>query len=175
MSVSSQILVGQVGSLFWLRVEGRGTFRNSIQVREAINASIRRGTKDIVIDLESCPIMDSTFLGTLTGSAVQLRDSEKGDLHVINANQRNLQLIQSLGLDYLLKVDIDGSAWTKQRQQVAEQLAQCAEAPSVNNQIQAAHVLEAHIQLAGVSDENQCRFEDVILFLEKELAKQDDG
>jgi len=146
-----------------------------MQVREAINASIRRGTKEIVIDLERCPIMDSTFLGSLTGSAVQLRDAGDGELHIINANQRNLQLIQSLGLDYLLKVDSDGSAWIEQRQKVAENLAQCTDAPCADNQTQAAHVLDAHLQLAGVSDENQCRFEDVILFLQKELAKQDGG
>jgi len=62
------ILVGRIGSVLWMRVSGKGTFQNSVEVKRCFQSVIAAGTKDFVVDLECCPTMDSTFLGTLTGS-----------------------------------------------------------------------------------------------------------
>ena len=174
MPTPSSILVGRLGDLFWLRIEGRGTFQNSLQVRDAFDRMTAAGVRQFVVDLERCPIMDSTFLGTLTGAAVNLRDLS-GTVSLINANPRNLQLVRSLGLDYILEVDADGSRWQKERRQVSALLDQCAESAPVSRQEQTGHVLEAHQALADLSQDNQCRFQDVIEFLEKELGNRDDG
>lgn len=171
---SSSILVGRLGNLFWLRVEGRGTFQNSIQVRDAFERMTAAGVRQFVVDLERCPIMDSTFLGTLTGAAVNLRDLG-GSVSLLNANPRNLQLVRSLGLDFILEVDADGTRWQDERRQVSALLAQCAESAPVSREEQTGHVLEAHQALAGLSQDNQCRFQDVIEFLEKELGAREGG
>lgn len=170
----TSILVGRLGELFWLRVEGRGTFQNSIQVRDVFDRMTQAGVRQFVVDLERCPIMDSTFLGTLTGAAVNLRDLG-GSVSLINANPRNLQLVRSLGLDFILEVDADGSRWQEERRRVGALLDQCAEAAPVSREEQTGHVLEAHQALAGLSEDNQCRFQDVIEFLEKELGTHDGG
>jgi hypothetical protein len=115
-------------------------------------------------------MMDSTFLGMLTGAALNLREAGGGTLSVLNANQRNLQLLTSLGLDHILDLDQDGHLWTEERRQACEALQHCGETNECK-EAQTEHVLAAHLALAGVSDANECRFHDVIEFLEKELEE----
>jgi len=163
------ILVGRIGRVFWLRVEGRGTFQDSLQVKRAFQRVISGGTTNLVVDLERCPMMDSTFLGTLTGAALNLRETGDGRLSVLNANQRNLQLLTDLGLDYIMEVDTTGTAWPAERQVACEQLSTCGEKGANCKEEQTQHVLQAHQTLSGVSVQNEGRFRDVIHFLEKEV------
>jgi anti-anti-sigma regulatory factor len=151
------ILVGHIGKVFWLRVEGRGTFQDSVQVKRAFQTIIAAGTRDLVVDLERCPMMDSTFLGTLTGTA-------------LNANPRNQQLLTDLGLDHILDLDIAGTAWPAERREACAQLSTCGEKGAEGKMEQTEHILTAHRTLADVSHENRGRFRDVIHFLERELS-----
>jgi anti-anti-sigma regulatory factor len=153
-----------------MRVDGRGTFQNSLQAKKALQRVMGQGVKDFVVDLERCPMMDSTFLGMLTGAALNLREAGGGTLSVLNANQRNLQLLTSLGLDHILDLDQDGHLWTEERRQACEALQHCGETNECKD-AQTEHVLAAHLALAGVSAANECRFHDVIEFLEKELEE----
>lgn len=172
MSPPSTILVGLINSVFWLRVEGKGCFQNSVDVKRVVRSMLTAGLRNFVIDLERCPTMDSTFLGTLTGAALRLRESGGGRLTVLNANARNQQLLSSLGLDHVLEVDTDGSTWTEERQVAAAELGMCEAcetAPTKSDQ--AEHVLEAHRALTQANAANASRFQDVIVFLEKELHR----
>ncbi len=164
------ILVGRIGKVFWLRVEGRGSFQNSIQVKRAFQTVLEEGTRDLVVDLEHCQMMDSTFLGTLTCTALNLLEKGVGSLSVVNANSRNQQLLTDLGLNHILDVDIDGTLWPEERKAVCQELADCAEKGASCKEEQTQHVLTAHRVLSDVSRQNQSRFRDVIHFLEKELS-----
>jgi len=170
MTAPAPILVGRIGSLFWMRVEGKGSFQNSVQVKRCFQSMIEKGERHFVVDLERCPIMDSTFLGTLTGAALNLRESGTGEVSVLNANSRNQQLLTSLGLDQILDVDSDGTKFCDERKQVCSELSACAEeaAPGLKEE-QAAQVLAAHRALTKANVENEARFRDVIEFLEQEL------
>lgn len=170
MTAPAPVLVGQVGNLFWMRVEGKGSFLNSVQVKRCFQAMMESGRRHFVVDLERCPIMDSTFLGTLTGAALNLRELGDGEVSVLNANTRNQQLLSSLGLDHILEVDKDGSLHCAERRQVCRELGTCEEAAAgCSKTEQAEHVLEAHEALTRANAENATRFKDVIEFLEKEV------
>lgn len=169
MTPPTHILVGTIGRVFWMRVDGRGTFQNSLQAKKALQRVVDQGMRNLVVDLERCPMMDSTFLGMLTGAALSLRESGGGSLSVVNANQRNLQLLTSLGLDHILELDRDGKLWEAERKKVCDALQNCGETTAECKEIQTKHVLSAHQALADVSDANESRFHDVIEFLEKEL------
>jgi len=175
MPPSAPILVGQLGHLLWMRVEGKGSFLNSVQVKRCFQAMMERGTRHFVVDLERCPIMDSTFLGTLTGAALHLRELGDGEVCILNANTRNQQLLSSLGLDHILEVDNDGSKHDIERKQVCAELGTCEQAADPYNKLeQAEHVLEAHEALTKANDANVSRFQDVIEFLEKEVRQRTD-
>ncbi len=132
---------------------------------------LQAGTRDFVVDLERCPTMDSTFLGTLTGAALDLKEVGGGNLTVLNANARNQQILCSLGLNHILELDVASTSWTAERRVAAEALADCAGATEFGKSEQAEHVLEAHQALTKANAANECRFRDVIEFLEKELAQ----
>ena len=170
MPALTTILVGRIGKVFWLRVEGRGTFQDSVQVKRAFQTVISTGTRDLVVDLERCPMMDSTFLGTLTGTALNLIEHGGGTLSVLNANQRNQQLLTELGLDHILDLDVAGTAWPNERREACALLSTCGEKGAECKEEQTMQVLTAHQTLSGVSGENQGRFRDVIHFLEMELS-----
>jgi anti-anti-sigma regulatory factor len=154
-----------------MRVEGKGTFQNSVEVKRCFQSVIASGTKDFVVDLDRCPMMDSTFLGTLTGAALNLRESGGGCLSVLNANERNQHLLTSLGLDHILELDVDGTAWAAERKLVGQELAPCdGQTAPVCKEEQAKQVLEAHQALTEANPDNACKFRDVIQFLEDELA-----
>ncbi len=170
MTPPTHILVGTIGRVFWMRVDGRGTFQNSLQAKKALQRVVSQGMRNLVVDLERCPMMDSTFLGMLTGAALNLRESDGGgSLSVVNANQRNLQLLTSLGLDHILELDRDGKLWEAERKEVCDALQNCGESTADCKEAQTQHVLSAHQALADVSEANESRFHDVIEFLEKEL------
>ncbi|WP_395746356.1 STAS domain-containing protein [Prosthecobacter sp.] len=169
MTPPTHILVGTIGRVFWMRVDGRGTFQNSLQAKKALQRVVAQGMRNLVVDLERCPMMDSTFLGMLTGAALNLRETGGGSLSVVNANQRNLQLLTSLGLDHILDLDRDGKLWEAERKEVCDALQHCGEATAECKEVQTQHVLSAHQALAHLSDANESRFHDVIEFLEKEL------
>ena len=118
---ASRILVGMIGRVFWMRVEGKGTFQNSIQAKTAFQSIMARGVRNLVVDLDRCPMMDSTFLGMLTGAALSVKTATPAPvndegLSVVNANQRNIQLLTSLGLDNILNLDLDGKMWAAERE-----------------------------------------------------------
>jgi anti-sigma B factor antagonist len=132
---------------------------------------IEKGLRTFIIDLDRCPMMDSTFMGTLTGAALNLTDSGGGTIAVVNANTRNQQLLSNLGLDSLLEVDEDGSRWSAQRAEVVPALQAFEAHVQVSKDEQAAHVLEAHQALCKANEANAVRFQDVIGFLQKDVAQ----
>jgi len=174
INAPAPVLVGQVGDLFWMRVEGKGSFQNSLQVKRCFQTMMSRGKRHFVVDLERCPIMDSTFLGTLTGAALHLRETGPvGEVAIVNANARNQQLLASLGLDHILDVDRDGSRHSQERREVNSELSCVESGLNCGKAEHAEHVLEAHEVLSSVNEQNAGRFRDVIEFLEKEVRDQE--
>src|SRR5688572_1420040 len=95
------ILVGTSDRTVLVRVEGKGSFLNSTGLKEFAREMTNRGFREFVVDLQNCPVMDSTFMGTLAGVALRLRELGQGHLQVTNLNDRNQDLLSNLGLDQL--------------------------------------------------------------------------
>ena len=78
MNPAPSILVGTADRVVWVRVEGKGSFLNSTGLKEFAKEMTNRGYREFVVDLHNCPLMDSTFMGTLTGVALRLREIGQG-------------------------------------------------------------------------------------------------
>ncbi len=165
------ILVGLIGEVFWLRIDDKGRMQNSVCVSQVVQDQIARGVSQFVIDLERCPTMDSTFLGTLKSVSRDVSRLPAGRLTVININARNLQLMTNLGLNHLLALDVENAAFIDERRQVATELERYEQSCDLSKQEQAQHVLGAHESLAEISAENASRFKDVIVFLRRDLDR----
>lgn len=166
MTVPPSILVGQVGDYVWVRVEGKGSFQNSTGVKEFAKEMVDRGHCEFVVDLDHCPVMDSTFMGTLAGIALRLKALGKGHLHVINAHERNRELLTNLGLDRLFFMGAEGPAPAAGD---AKPLEKTGSEPASSEK--AREMLEAHEALVEAHPENLTRFKDVLDYLKQDLQK----
>jgi hypothetical protein len=106
--------------------------------------------------------MDSTFLGILAGTALELRQQDPpGVLLICNLNERNRELICNLGLQSLLSIDAEVSA---PEEAVVGTVLDDAEVSS------ARQVLAAHQSLVEANQKNAATFQDVIAFLQNQLG-----
>jgi anti-sigma B factor antagonist len=148
----------------WIRVEGKGSFLNSTGLKEFAKEMINRGFREFIVDLKNCPVMDSTFMGTLTGIALRLGELGQGKVRVINLNERNCDLLCNLGLDRLLTMDRGAAAVPPVPPQEplpingADDKTACART-----------MLEAHEACVEANPENAAKFKDVLEFLKHDL------
>jgi anti-anti-sigma regulatory factor len=105
MTIPPAILVGTDGKKVLVRVEGKGTFLNSTALKEFAKEMTNRGYREFRVDLANCSLMDSTFMGTLTGISLRLRELGVGELRLAHVNERCLGLLTGLGLDQLLTIE----------------------------------------------------------------------
>ena len=165
VTASDSIEVGDAGSYVWLRVNGKGSFLCSPQVKEFIEGRMQSGSTRFVIDLCECSAMDSTFMGTLAGIAIRLGKTPGGKLEVASASDRNRQSLQDLGLDLLIDIDPDDAEWRNDLAAIRAGLEPWAEGTV---RAGTAHVLEAHQRLCEANDENAKKFATVLDVLEQE-------
>jgi anti-anti-sigma regulatory factor len=132
-------------------------------MKEYARRMIQRGSRAFVIDLAECELMDSTFMGTLAGIALRLREIGSGSLTVLNPNTRNLSLLENLGLDHLFSFELPEGV-RAMPQPAAQQTLPAAQDAAAQH----ATVLSAHEALVEADPENEERFKDVL-----ELLKQD--
>ena len=131
---------------------------------------IQRGYRDFVVDLRVCEQMDSTFMGTLAGVALRLRELGQGGLRTINVNDRNAGLLSSLGLDQLFHVEGVASAVEGQPEKL--ELHETAQKKAGHDE-QKRFVLEAHEALVEADAANAVKFRDVLDYMRHELNVSD--
>jgi anti-sigma B factor antagonist len=160
MNPGQEILVSCADRIVWVRVEGNGSSTNSTALRDFAKEMIRRGAREFIVDLGNCPVMDSTFMGTLAGISLRLHELGEGYLSVVNPNKRNAESLHSLGLDQLFNVRVST-------------IKQCGQALTIpqkeDRTARAQTMLEAHEALIKTAPENLPKFKDVIQYLEEEL------
>jgi anti-anti-sigma regulatory factor len=152
------------GPAVWIRVEGKGTFENSAGLKAFTEQMMEGGRRKFVVDLKRCPAMDSTFMGTLAGIAVRLRDCDGGSLWVLNRNERNTDLLEGLGL-HLLFADTpppEGNG-----SDIETVVAHPVDKAATRNTM-----IEAHETCVQVNPANAAKFKDVLEHL-KASAKKD--
>lgn len=159
-------MVGCNEKVVCIRVRGKGSFQNSGGVKQFATEMIQRGHREFVVDLEECPVMDSTFMGTLTGVALKLRGLGQGHLHVVHPNERNSDLLRNLGLDQIL--DLEGGSDPDLLDADPEQLEPAADADRKNT---AETMLAAHEALIAADPQNLSKFKDVLDYLKQDLAR----
>jgi anti-sigma B factor antagonist len=164
VSLPASILVGVTGKAVYVKVRGKGSFQNSPALKEFAREMFERGHRSFVIDLTDCPVMDSTFMGTLAGLALRLRESGSGSLLVCNVNERNSDLLRNLGLNNLFAVESKADLAA----QTAPESTLSADS-NLSRLDHAACMIEAHEALVDADPENFARFKDVLEYLKQDL------
>src|SRR5215218_3323133 len=161
MNPAPTILVGTADRVVWVRVEGRGSFLNSTGLKDFAREMTNRGYREFELDLKGCPVMDSTFMGTMAGIALRLREIGQGQLRVTNLNERNRDLLANLGLDQLFTIEekpvVDGAAT-----EVAQQPLPVEPVDKVER---AETMIAAHEACIEANPANAAKFKDVLDYL----------
>ncbi len=164
LTAHASILVGTANRTVWVRVEGKGSFLNSTGLKEFSKEMVNRGYREFVVDLKNCPLMDSTFMGTLAGVALRLRELGQGSLRVVNLNERNQDLLGNLGLDQLFSIGFTGSEPAG-----AQPAQEPLPAGAPDKEAQTRTMLEAHEAVVEANPENAAKFKDVLEYLKQDL------
>jgi anti-sigma B factor antagonist len=164
--VESSIQVGVSGPTVWVKVEGKGSFLNSGNLKEFAREMLDRGYREFVVDLADCAMMDSTFMGTMASVALRLKELGRGHLHVVHCRNRSRELLSGLGLDQIFDIHSNGATTPE-----CEALERESRDESRENkkQEQAQTMLEAHEALCEAAPENLLRFKDVLDYLKQDL------
>ncbi len=163
--MQSSIQVGVNGKAVWVKVEGKGNFLNSGNFKEFAKEMVDRGYREFVVDLENCAMMDSTFMGTMAGVALRLREIGHGHLHVVHCGQRSRELLTGLGLDQIFQIHSNGTSAPATEALPDDKPADMSE----QKQQQAQQMLDAHQALCEAAPENFSRFKDVLEYLKQDL------
>jgi len=129
---------------------------------------VTRGYREFIIDLQNCAMMDSTFMGTLAGVALRLKELGDGHLHVVHCGTRSRELLSGLGLDQIFSIHDGGLSAP-----ICTELNGEEEKPSTDHKSeQAETMLEAHEALCRAAPENLTRFKDVLDYLKQDLHQK---
>ncbi|HEV7924483.1 MAG TPA: STAS domain-containing protein [Verrucomicrobiae bacterium] len=163
----AKLMLAVRDQVVFIKINGRGDFNLSLDLRKLIDELRRRSYCRFVFELSECVMMDSTFLGILSGEGLKsCSDNPAGgpSLELLNPIPRIVETLENLGVAHLFKI------------------THCPDSLSVNYESLAQtedktktevtrNCLDAHKTLMDVNPANVHRFKDVAEFLAQDLKR----
>ncbi len=156
------ISVARAGRAIYAHVQGLGNFSNALMFEEFCEAELQQGSDYFVIDLEECLGMDSTFMGVLAGLSTHFPPG-RSPIVVLNASEKNRQLLDDLGLSKLITV-------REKRDQIPALELQPLASDTLSARERAERIRRAHQQLIDTDSRNAAKFGPVMQLLKRELG-----
>lgn len=163
-SANLSVLIGR--NYACIKICGRANFASSPDFKALLNGLEQKGFKHFIIEAGECVLMDSTFLGVLSGFGMKLNSNgiSAGDgIELHNPTARVIELLDNLGASHLFRTS-NGPL------QLPEEMKPCT--PQTTNPTHEEITrtsLEAHQALMAMNPENVARFKDVAQFLAEDL------
>lgn len=169
----------------WIRCNTRGSFLNSPALKFLSDKYIQLGGNSIIVDLEQCQGVDSTFMGTLAGIA---RDCQtvQGNVQIASPTERTRAAMENLGLDMVLELDPLNATWQSHLKEI--RMALCIDGCEICTPLETKslkiplsetertrHVLEAHNTLRKMTPKNEETFNYVCESLEEDLRHREEA
>src|SRR5512140_3407969 len=109
MNIPSARMSVLVGERFaCVKISGRANFNSSIDFKTLLNELRAKGYNYFVLDLSECTLMDSTFLGVLSGFGLKMmspeNENEARKIELLNPNSRISELLENLGVLHLFRL-----------------------------------------------------------------------
>ena len=162
---SAVIHIGCTDQGFLVRIEGRGTLRESLAFYDFIVDCLKCEQLPLAIDLSACEHLDSTFLGCLVKLHHRLSGDSAAGLLIVAPTERAKQLLASMKLDQLLAV-------TAAAPLVIDEVCSLSATALTTGDL-GRHAVDCHRQLAALGGPHQAIFESIARQLEEELAGEE--
>jgi anti-anti-sigma factor len=152
-----------------VKIAGRANFESSVPFKKLVSELSQKPCQRYVLDLTECVLMDSTFLGLLSGFGVKFNTANPPvSMELVNPNVRISELLENLGVAHLFTVRKSDQPLT-----AALQTVNPAAAPTHHDLSQTC--LDAHRTLMDLNPANVPKFKDVAQFLEEDLKRLKSG
>ena len=156
--------VGLCEDVLYAKAFGLITRMNCMCFRDFANHALDEGCRRIIIDLQKCRGMDSTFLGIIAGLAIR-ETSNNHEIIVINANEENRKNLQEVGIDQFATVREDAISFPEiELQPLDEEQRSPIE--------KAEFVRAAHENLIKINDRNREKYGSILKAFTEQLAKK---
>lgn len=159
---SDLLEVAETATTGYVKVHGHATFQQAGDLRDFVHAQLAARHSGVLVDLDNCSSVDSTFVGTLTSLTMKYRRTGLGCLKLFNVRPRVREVLATLGLTRVLEIcDDAGNA-------AAANYSVLATAPRSKIDI-ARLMLTAHETLAQLNEQNAVEFKNVVDYLRAKL------
>ena len=168
----SAVRVAVQGTTALICVRGRGSFQMGPALKQFGVSAIEQGCRRLILDMDDCVSMDSTFMGVLAGLALRLRDEGGDGVVVMNLNAKALALLKTLGLDRLIETYEAGEMPDELREHLDEVFDMASlDLGGADKKLSLETMLSAHEDLVRASPDNQPKFQNVLDYLSQDLRK----
>lgn len=167
-ATTASLFVSVQDDIVFVRVVGRATFACGPDFSSLMEGLIARGYGRFAIDMRECPLMDSTFIGLLTGFGMQLPPGDGRGLSLHHMSPRVSDLLVNLGVSQLFLA-------CPEEETIPENVdAKRANSGNHGHATVQKTCLKAHQTLMEANPENIARFKDVTKFLEEDLKRTEE-
>jgi len=147
-----------------IKIAGRADLHSSIDFKNLVNELRSRNCSQLILELSDCPLMDSTFLGVLSGFGLRVGGEQGGEkISLLNPNARIADLLETLGVLHLFRVE-NGPL---PQPAGAEPRDLTTSTPSKRDLT--GTCLEAHETLMKIDPANVPKFKEVAQFMAEKL------
>jgi anti-sigma B factor antagonist len=164
---SAKLMVAVCDRVVFIKINGRGDFNLSLDLRKLFDELRQRGYHRFVLELCDCVMMDSTFSGLLSGVASKFAEvgaPPGSSLELVNPSPRIAESLESLGVIHLFKI-IHCAETRGVKYEALAETADKSKAELTRN------CLEAHRILMGLDPKNVQKFKAVEEFLAEDLKR----
>ncbi len=161
----ANVMISRSNEGYNIKVDGRATFECSSPIKNFADNIVSGVIEKIVIDLQNCTWMDSTFMGTLAKLGLHAKKANIS-VCIINADNKNIKLLKELGIHRLFSFYhktpvVSNSEWNNMDTFNTD-----------NNPNIAETVLDAHETLMTVDKNNVTKFGKVVELVKKDIKKK---
>lgn len=155
-----------------VRIKGRGSFKIGSALKQFGEAAVERNVRSILLDMNDCIGMDSTFMGVVAGMASRLKKKNGGQILMVNLSERTRHLLATLGLDQVVQAFEKGQAAGRPDENISSETMQTLN-PAAEPGVETTRtMLDAHRQLVDLDPSNEARFKDVLIYLAEDLNRK---
>lgn len=166
--VTSALKLGRTDHGYCVRVEGRGTMRESRSVHAFAEHALADPATTLVVDLSACEYLDSTFLGSLLDlhrHYGKTRDAQgRPRFMLARLSEPCRKLLASMRIDRLVAITEDAPDCGPVMETIPPAVLESADF--------ARHVMECHRRLAELGGPGCQTFEHIADEMAKELARR---
>jgi anti-anti-sigma regulatory factor len=160
--------VARTADGYRLRMEGRGTMRESRAAHAFAMRCLPETSARVVFDLSACDYLDSTFQGCLLDLQRSFGRGPTSRFAVANPSEKVRKLLSAAHVDRFINITTDAAA-----QPVCEEVVVPPE--TLDSQDMMQHMMECHRHLADCGGPQQAAFQKIADTMAAELDRKRGG